>query len=169
MINAFIALTPELRGDRVQVKYDPFSAWDTVHIYSLDGQYLATGTLHHRSADVPNAPQKPRGKPKHSYTELLIRQHEQSLAEQTGGIDYRKIVQTRSWPFHEFAKTVAQLMGKKAGLADLSAGELESLKKVYNQSRSIDGHWVKKAFENTLYPKLPYIIVELKQLIRKEA
>ena len=118
---------------------------------------------------MPNAPQKPRGKPKHSYTELLIRQHKQSLAEQTGGIDYRKIVQKRSWPFHEFAKTVAQLMGKKAGLADLSAGELESLKKVYNQSRSIDRHMVKKAFENALYLKVPYIIVELKQLIRKEA
>ena len=164
----FYRVDAKLRGDRVQVKYDPFSSWDTVHIYSLDGQYLATGNLHDRSADVPQAPQRPQGKPKHSYTQLLIRQHEQLLAEQTGGIDYRKIVQRRPWPFHEFAKTVAQLMGKKAALADLSAGELESLKKVYNQSRSIDRHLVKKAFENAPYPKLPYIIRELKLLIRKE-
>jgi putative transposase len=164
----FYRVDPKLRGDRVQVKYDPFSSWDTVHIYSLDGQYLVTGTLHDRSADVPQAPQRPQGKPKHSYTQLLIRQHEQLLAEQTGGIDYRKIVQRRPWPFHEFAKTVAQLMGKKAALADLSTGELESLKKVYNQSRCIDRHLVKKAFENATYPKLPYIIRELKLLIQKE-
>jgi hypothetical protein len=164
----FYRVDPKLRGDRVQVKYDPFSSWDTVHIYSLDGQYLVTGTLHDRSADVPQAPQRPQGKPKHSYTQLLIRQHKQLLAEQTGGIDYRKIVQRRPWPFHEFAKTVAQLMGKKAALADLSAGELEALKKVYNQSRCIDRHLVKKAFENAPYPKLPYIIRELKLLIQKE-
>jgi hypothetical protein len=165
----FYRVDPKLRGDRVQVKYDPFSSWDTVHIYSLDGQYLATGTLHDRTADVPQAPQRPQGKPKHSYTAVLIRQHKQMLAEQTGSIDYRKIVQRRPWPFHEFAKTVAQLMGKSAGLADLSAGQLESLKKVYNQSRSINRQMVKLAFENARYPKLPYIIVELKQLIRKEA
>jgi len=165
----FYRVDPKLRGDRVQVKYDPFSAWDTVHIYSLAGEYLATGRLHDRTADVPQVPQQPQGKPKHSYTELLITQHKQMLAEQTGGIDYRKIVQRRPWPFHEFAKTVAQLMGKKAGLADLSAGELESLKKLYNQSRSINQHMVKLAFESALYPKLPYIIAELKQLIRKEA
>jgi transposase InsO family protein len=165
----FYRLDPKLRGDRVQVKYDPFSSWDTVHIYSLGGEYLATGTLHDRTSDIPAGPQQPQGKPKHSYTELLIRQHKQMLAEQTGSIDYRKVVQKRPWPFHEFAKTVAQLMGKKAALADLSTAELESLKKVYNQSRSLNRQMVKRAFEIALYPKLPYIIRELKQLIRKEA
>jgi len=159
----------KLRGDRVQVKFDPFSSADTVHIYSLDGQYLGTGILHDRTNDIPGGPQQPQGKPKHSYTALLIRQHKQMLAEQTGSIDYRKVVQTRPWPFHEFAKTVAQLMGKKAALADLSAAELESLKKVYNQSCCINRQMVKRAFECALYPKLPYIIGELKQLIRKEA
>jgi hypothetical protein len=164
----FYRVDPKLRGDRVQVKYDPFSSWDTVHIYSLDGQYLTTGTLHDRSTDVPQAPQRPQGKPKHSYTQLLIREHKHMLAEQTGTIDYRKIVQPRPWPFHEFAKTVAQLMGKKAGLADLSAGELEALKKVYNQSLAINRKMLKAAFENALYPTLPYIIGELKLLIQKE-
>jgi len=164
----FYRVDPKLRGDRLQVKYDPFSSWDCVHIHSLDGKYLATGTLHDRSTAIPSIPHRPPAKPQHSYSELLIRQHTQMLAEQTGGIDYRKIVQNRPWPFHEFAKTVAQLMGKKAALADLCAGELETLKKVYNQSRSIDRHMVKKAFENAPYPKLPYIIRELKLLIRKE-
>jgi hypothetical protein len=165
----FYRVDPKLRGDRLQVKYDPFSSWDTVHIYSLGGQYLGCGTLHDRTTVIPADPQQPQGKPKHSYTELLIRQHKQMLAEQTGGIDYRKVVQRRPWPFHEFAKTVAQLMGKKAALADLSAGQLESLKKVYNQSLAINRQMVKQAFEKALYPTLPYIIRELKQLIRKEA
>jgi putative transposase len=164
----FYRVDPKLRGDRVQVKYDPFSSWDTVQIYSLHGLYLATGTLYDRKAHIPDAPQITRAKPKHSYTKLLIRQHKDLLAEQTGGIDYRKIVQRRNWPFHEFAKTVAQLMGKKAGLADLSAGELESLKKVYNQTTAINRKMLKQAFEKAVYPTVPYIIRELKQLIRKE-
>ncbi len=164
----FYRVDPKLRGDRVQVKYDPFSSWDTVHIYSLNNQYLATGTLHDRSTDVPVPAQQPQTKPKHSYTQLLIRQHKQLLAEQTGSIDYRKVVQTRPWPFHEFAKTVAQLMGKKAGLADLSAGELESLKNLYNQSLSINRQMLKEAFENALYPTVPCVIRDLKQLIQKE-
>jgi hypothetical protein len=152
----------------VQVKYDPFSSFDTVQIRSLDGQFLATGTLHDRTADIPASEPKAQSKPKHSYTQLLIRQHNQMLADQTGSIDYRKVLQSRPWPFHEFAKTVAQLMGKKAGLADLSAGQLEALKKTYNQSRSINRKMLKAAFEKALYPTVPYIIRELKLLIQKE-
>jgi transposase InsO family protein len=164
----FYRVDAKLRGDRVQVKFDPFSTWDTVHIYSIAGEYLGTGALHDRSAAIPKGPEPKRGKPKHSYTDLLLREHKKMLAEQTGSIDYRKVVQKRPWPFHEFAKTVAQLMGRKAGLADLSTGELESLKKVYNQNLSINRHMVQTAFEKAPYPTLAYIIRELKRLIRKE-
>jgi len=165
----FYRVDPNLRGDRVQVKYDPFSSVDTVKIHSLEGHYLGIGTLYDRTDPVPYVAQKSPKKPQHSYTELLLRQHKQMLDQQTGGIDYRKIVHRRAWPFHEFAKSVAQLMGKKAGLADLSAGELEALKKVYNQSAAIDRNMLKKAFEKALYPTVTYIILELKTLIRKEA
>ena len=164
--NRYYRVDPKLRGDRVQVKYDPFSSFETVQIYSLAGHYLGTGTLYERTA-VPRREQTPK-KPKHSYTELLLRQHKQMLTEKTGGIDYRKIVAKRSWPFHEFAKSVAQLMGKKAGLADLTPGELESLKKLYNQSPAINRHMVKPAFEKALYPTVPYVVLELKHLIQKE-
>lgn len=165
----FYRVDQKLRGDRVQVKYDPFSSWDSVQIYSLAGHYLGTGALYDRTDPVYGRPQQAAKKPKHSYTELLLRQHKQMLAKQTGGIDYRKIVDRRPWPFHEFAKSVAQLMGKNSGLADLSAAELESLKKLYNQSTAINPNMLKQAFEKALYPTVPYIILELKHLIRKEA
>jgi len=164
----FYRVDPKLRGDRVQVKFDPFSTFDTVHIYSLAGEYLGSGNLYDRSNVIPQGPEPKRAKPKHSYTDLLLRQHKKMLAEKTGGIDYRKVVAKRSWPFHEFAKTVAQMMGRKAGLADLTAGELESLKKVYNQSLAINRHLVKIAFEKAPYPMVPYVVRELKYLIQKE-
>jgi transposase InsO family protein len=164
----FYRVDAKLRGDRVQVKFDPFSTWDTVHIHSLAGQYLGTGALHDRTAAIPTGAEPERAKPEHSYTDLLLREHKKMLAEQTSGIDYRKVVQRRPWPFHEFAKTAAQLMGRKAALADLSTDELESLKKVYNQSRPINRQMLKEAFEKALYPTVPYIIRELKQLNPKE-
>jgi transposase InsO family protein len=164
----FYRVDPKLRGDRVQVKFDPFSNFDTVHIYSLAGEYLGCGTLHDRSSIIGQGPEPKRAKPKHSYTDLLLRQHKKMLAEQTGGIDYRKVIAKRSWPFHEFAKTVAQMIGRKAGLADLTAGELESLKKVYNQSLALNRHMVKTAFEKAPYPTVAYIVRELKYLIQKE-
>jgi hypothetical protein len=134
----------------------------------LDDEYLGTGSLHDRTSVIPSAPEQSQGKPKHSYTDLLLRQHKKMLAQQTSGIDYRKVVQRRPWPFHEFAKTTAQMMGRKAALADLSTGELEALKKIYNQSRSINRNMLKQAFETALYPTVPYIIRELKHLIQKE-
>jgi len=164
----FFRVDSKLRGDRLQVRFDPFTALDTVKLYSLDDKYLGTGILHDRSSVIPVGPCPKQGKIKHNYIELLVREHQKNLAEQTGGIDYRKVVDNRSWPFFEFAKTVAQLLGKKAGLADLSAGELEALKKVYNQSTSINRRMVKEAFEKARHPSLFYIIAELKQLIRKE-
>jgi putative transposase len=166
--NRFYRVDPKLRGDRVDVQFDPFSTVDTVHIYSLDGEYLGSGTLHDRSSAAPCGPASNQSKPKHSYTDLLLRQHKKMLAEQTGGIDYRKVVENRRWPFHEFAKTVAQLMGRKNQLAGLSAGELESLKKVYHQGRIIHRQMVKIAFEKARHPTVPYFIAELKQLIQKE-
>ena len=164
----FYRVDAKLRGDRVQVRFDPFAGWDTVKIYSLHDQYLGTGILHDRSSVIPAAPQPARPKPTYSYTDLLLREHKKMLAEQTSPIDYRKVVQRRPWPFHDFAKTVAQLLGRKAALADLNTAELEALKKVYNQSRSINRNMLTQAFETALYPTVPYIVRELKHLIRKE-
>lgn len=162
----FYRVDPKLRGDKVEVRFDPFSTWDKVQIHSLDGQYLGAGVLHQRQTGSPAVPNPQRQKPEHSYTDMLIQQHKQELAEKTGGIDYRKIVERRRWPFHQFASTVAQLIGLKAGLADLCSGDLEALKKVYNQCATIDRQMVKTAFENARQPGVLYIVAELKQLIK---
>ena len=164
----FYRVDPKLRGDRVEVRFDPFSQWDTVHIYSLSGDFLGTGILHYRDTGISLPPSENTGKPQNSYADLLIRKHKKILDEQTGGIDYRKVNESRAFPFHEFAKTVADLMGRKSGLADLSTEELEMLKKVYNQSVKINRQMVKDAFANTPYATVPYVVRELKILIQKD-
>ena len=163
----FYQVDPKLRGDRVQVRFDPFDSWEGVKIYSLEDEYLANGLLHNRST-AQTVPQTLPAKPEHSFIELWIRQHKKSLEGQAG-IDYRKVLPQTKWPFHEFAKTMARLMGRKGGLSGFSNEELETLKKVFNQHAHIHRKMVEMAFENAQKPTLPYIIWELKQLILKEA
>jgi hypothetical protein len=166
--NRYYRVDPKLRGDRVEVRFDPFSTWDKLKLYSLDGAFLGLGVLHQRESAPPASPSAARGKPQHSYTELLIRQHQQELAQKTGGIDYQKITTPRPWPFQEFVKSLTDLLGLKAGLAGLTAGELEVLKKLYNQSRRLDRQMLRNAFENARKPTVPYIVLELKHLLKGE-
>ncbi|MCP4370111.1 MAG: DDE-type integrase/transposase/recombinase [Deltaproteobacteria bacterium] len=164
--NLFFKVDPKLRTERVQVAYDPFTTFDSVDIYSLKNQYLGKGKLHTRKANRLPEQQKDPAKAKYNYIDLLIREHEKQLKEKTVGIDYRKTNIARPWPFQEFAKTFAQLLGYKGGLTSLSADQLEKLKKVYNQSTKINKEMVKKAFENVGGKSLPHIIFELKSLIK---
>jgi putative transposase len=99
----FYRVDPKLRGDRVQVRFDPFASWEGVKIYSLKDEYLGDGVLHNRTS-AEATPQTVSQKPGHNLIDLWVRHHKESL-EQQAGIDYRKVLQQKQWPFHEFAKT----------------------------------------------------------------
>jgi transposase InsO family protein len=166
--NKFYRCDPKLRGDRIEVRYDPFSSFDSVEIYSNTGQHLQTAHLHKRRSVPEQPPIQKTGKPENNYLDLLVRQHEHHLSEVTGGIDYRKVVVPKRWPFHEFAKTMADLLGLKGGLSAFDAGALEGLKKTYNQSTAIDKAMLKMAFEKAHEKSLPYVIHELKLIIHQK-
>lgn len=158
----------KLRGDKVWVHFDPFSTPDVVQIYSLKGEYQGKGALHHRESAETPLPVQPQGKPKHDLIDLLVREHQKQLADNTRGIDYRKVVAVRSWPFHAFAKALARLLGKVEGLSAFTAEELEILKKFYNQHADINESELTEAFSRAQNKSLPYLIHELKQILKKK-
>lgn len=161
-------INPALRGDKVWVHYDPFSSTDTVQIHSMTGKYLGTGTLHHRESAPTPLPAQPRGKPKHNFLDLLVSEHQKQLAASTQGIDYRKVISQRPWPFYAFAKTLARLLGREQGLSAFTAEELEILKKFYNQNASLTEPVLTRAFAQTRNKSLPYLIHELKQILQRK-
>jgi transposase InsO family protein len=161
--NRFYRVDSKLRGDKIEVRYDPFGALEVVHLYSLKGHYLGEGMLHHRQSSGTVPPRSESGKPKNSYLDLLFRQHEEQLAAQTRGIDYRKVSQQRAWPFADFIKTFAHLSGRKGGFAAFTAHELESLKKLYNQHATLDKERLKRAFATAQHKTITYIAYELRQ------
>ena len=154
-----------LRGDKVQVRYDPFAPLEKVFLYSLAGEYLGTAVRYQRElgahGQTPPPPQP--GKPQHNYLELLIDQHDQSLRERSQGIDYRQVTPPRRWPFGDFAQTLAQLLGRRGGLSAFSSDELEALGKLYPRVECTEP-LLRQAVEQAPEKTIPAIAFQLQRL-----
>jgi transposase InsO family protein len=163
----FYRVDKRLRRDRVEIRYDPFSSPNAVLVYSLKGEYLGKGLLHERElgerAETP-LPQKPKS----NYLDLLLREHERELREKTQGIDYRSLISQRVWPFHAFAKELAGLLGRKGGPSSFNAGELETLKKIFNRHCGLSETLLREAFERAGEKTIPAIAHELQRLVGRK-
>ena len=156
-----------LRGDRVEVRYDPFSSPETVLIYSLRDEYLGKGTLHHR--DTPERPSSPpQGKPKYNYLDLLVAQHDEEIRARSQGIDFRKAVADVSWPFPTFAKRLAQLLGRKGDLTSFTAAELETLQKLHARIPGLTEPLLREAVEAAPEKTLPCVLFQIQELSQRK-
>jgi transposase InsO family protein len=154
-----------LRGDKVEVRYDPFAPLDKVFLYSRSGAYLGTAERYERERGAHGEappPAKP-GKPQHNYLDLLVGQHEQSLSERSRGIDYRQVAPTPRGTFGDFAQTLAQLLGRRGGLSAFSTDELETLSKLYARLGCSEA-LLRQAVEQAAEKTLPAIAVQLQRL-----
>jgi len=161
----FYRVDRRLRGDKVEVRYDPYSTIQTVLIYSLKEAYLGEGRQHDRQTSDQGGPQRPPGKVQYSYLDMLIRQHEQLLNSQVPGIDYRSVAASRDFSFMAFAQVCARLLGRKGGLSAFNAGELERLKKTYNRSTGLNESVLTKAFKKACTKEISHILDELEHLL----
>lgn len=160
----FYRVAKHLRGDKVMVYSDPYGAADTVILYSLAGEYLGTGTLHHRERRPENAPAPARrSKPKYNYLEFLIQKHDRRLRAQARGIDYRAAVAGRRWPFPAFAKALAQLLGRCGDLTSFTEREIELLKRQYHRMPDLNRTQLAEIVEGTREKTLPAVLFALQQ------
>lgn len=163
----FFQVDPGLRGDRVEVRYDPFSQLDSVLIYSLDAEPLGVGWRHERQhAASATTPTSQPSAAKHNYLELLIQKHEQSLHESSRGIDYQAVLAQadRRWPFVEFAKQLATHRGRPGGLTAFTTDELETLNQVHQRLSSLDASLLGQACQQAQQRTIPEIVFVLQQL-----
>ncbi|MCK8600112.1 hypothetical protein [Desulfoferrobacter suflitae] len=98
---------------------------------------------------------------------FLVREHWEQLAANTRGIDYRKVVSVRPWPFHAFVRAFARLLGKEVGISAFTAQELETLKKLYNQNVQLTESVLTQAFARVPNKSFPHLVGELKQTYSK--
>lgn len=167
--NRYYKVDPRLRGDRLQVRFDPFGIMDEVHLYSLkDESFLGKGTLHHRESADPACAANNQTKAQHDYLDVIIARHDRELKRQTQGIDYTRLNQTKPWPFHDFARKLAQLMGKKGGLTDFRSDELEALQKFYQRHTGISEELLHKAYTQAYEKNVPYLIYEIQEMLKEK-
>ena len=166
----FFEVDAGLRGDRVEVRYDPFSPLETVLLYSLDGEYLGVGRQYERDTARQQPPQSPTPKPQHNYLELLIQRHEEALRDRHAGIDYQAVLAAagRRWPFVEFVKQLAAHLGRKGGLTAFTTEELESLQKVYQRLSTLDAPMLREACARAEHHAIPDVVFLLQQLAHEK-
>ena len=135
-----------------------------VWIYSTDNQYLGQGALHNRDKGAETLKFQPKGV-QNNYVDILVQEHEKQLKARTQGIDYRKILSTRQWPFNAFVQTVARLMGEqKKGLSAFNAEELEMMKKAYNRMPALSELVVEQAWLQAPQKTIPHLICQLQNM-----
>jgi hypothetical protein len=166
--NRFYRVDKRLRGDRVEVRFDPFGDEDTVLIYSLREEYLGKGRRHNREKGEEGAGDSPQHKPQFNYLQLLIQEHEKDLRAKTQGIDYRGAVTSRRLSFSSFTATFAQLLGRKGGVSAFSTQELEYLQKLYNRTPGLSRALLMDAFEHAREKTLLAVGYELQQLAKRK-
>jgi len=163
-VNAnFFRVDPKLRGDMVEVRWDPYSSMDKVILYSLKGQYLGVGSfyLRDRGAQISPAAQ---GKADHNFLQLLVNRHEKRLQKLQSGIDYRKALAGRDWAFSAFLGTVAFLMGRKGGISAFTCDEQEVLRNIYNRHPFLNESMLREAFAKAAEKNIVHLAYQLDQM-----
>jgi transposase InsO family protein len=157
-----------LRGDKIEVRYDPYAPLEQAWLYSLDGVYLGQAQCYQREKDAhgEEPPSPSATKPQHDYIKLLRKQHEASMTERCQGSDTRKSTPPEPWPFIKFAGTLATLLGRNGGLSAFDTDELETLEKLY-QRVACDESMLRQAVELAVEKTLPVIASRLFQLAQE--
>jgi hypothetical protein len=164
----FFRVNKDLRGDKVEVRYDPFQQVDRVLIYSLDGEYLDTGFRHQREGQPGDGDVAPKAAPKvkYNYLELLIEKHQQAIDRQNRGINYEAVMAAadRRWPFSAFAKQLAEHLGRRGGLSAFRSDELEALQKVYQRLKFLNPSLLEMACQQAQQRSIVEIVFLLQRL-----
>ena len=165
------AVDPKLRGDVVEVRYDPFQtreALQEVQLYRLDGAYLGLGRryqreLGHHPQPAPPAQQNPI---EPSYLNALQASYEASHQQRRQqGLDFQSAQQRNVWSLSSFAALVARLLGRPAGLSALSRDELDALRAFHARHDRLHETLVRTAVAQAEALTIPHVLWQLQSLL----
>ncbi len=162
---SFYRVDRQYRGDRVIVRYDPFSSREQVLIYTEADQFLTTAERYHRDIHDEFQP-RPLPKPKYNYLDMIIEQQDKKLDARAKGIDFTQLSHER-WPFSAFAQTLARLLGHKGGISAFSAEQLVTLKATYDAQPALGESQLIAAVERAEVKNLHHIVWQLQQQAEK--
>jgi transposase InsO family protein len=167
----YFAVDPQLRGDRLEVRFDPFQSSDEpqeVQLYSLDGKYLGVGRLYqrekgHHPQPEPPAPQQPI---EPSYLDALEAGRQASHEQRRqSGLDFQSASQRNVWSLTSFATLIARLLAREGGLSALSNHELAALRAFHARHDRVHESLIRAAVAQAETPTIPHVLWQLQSLL----
>ena len=168
--NMYFAVDPWLRGDKVIVEYDPFSAMEEVQLYSLAGVYLGRGRRYRREkGSHPQPPPVPPAGPiTPHYLNALRAAHAAAQQEQRHqGIDFHSARQRNVWSVTSFVRVFARLLGRQGGVSGLSAQEMDVLAAFHARHERVTESLLRQAFSQAASPTIPEVLFQLQILLHE--
>jgi hypothetical protein len=168
--NLFFAVDPTLRGDKVIVQYDPFSSWQEVQLYSMEGVYLGRGLRYEREkgAHPQPTPAVPTDPITPHYLDALRAAHDaQQQQRRHQGIDYHAARTRSAWSVTRFAQAFARLLGRRGGVSGLTAHEMDTLAAFHARHESLTERLLREAFAQAKSPTIPEVLFQLQTLLHE--
>lgn len=156
----------KLRGERVEVRYDPFGTGEKVWLYSKQGEFIGEGLLHDRCVGERPAP-APAPTSRTNLLDILV-ENQKRLHQQEAGIEFSQALEPQRWPFAVFAACLAELLGRRGGITAFSVDELAALRQVHERQPALTRTRLKKAFLQASQKTIPVIVFALQTLFHKE-
>jgi hypothetical protein len=173
----YFAVDPKLRGDRVEVRFDPFHAGDEpqeIQLYSSDGQYLGVGRLYDREKGHHRQPDPPASQPPIEPTYLDALQAELDANHQQrrqSGLDFQSASARNVWSFSSFATLIAKLLARRGGLSALRPDELDALRAFHARHDRVNESLLRAAVagaqsrDSAQSPTIPHVLFRLQSLL----
>jgi transposase InsO family protein len=166
----YFAVDPSLRGDRVIVQYDPFSACQEVQLYSPEGTYLGRGRRYERergSHEQPSPP-TPSGPITPHYLDVLRAEYAATSQQaRSQGIDFHSARQRNVWSVSGFAHAFARLWGRQGGVSGLSTQEMTVLAAFHARHDRLTESLLREAFAAAPSKTIPEILFQLQSLLHE--
>jgi hypothetical protein len=169
--NGYFAVDPRYRGDKLEVRWDPFQLereLQEVELYSPSGQYLGVGRRYERQPGyhAQPAPRDPPAPIVPTYLEALLASHRARQQEQrSAGLDFHSAARRNVWPFASFAAALARLLGRSSGLSALSPEELEALRQFHARHDRVHEAALRAAVAQAASPTIPHVLWSLQVLL----
>lgn len=168
--NRLFAVDPKLRGEKVIVQYDPFSALEEVQLYSPADVYLGRGRRYERERGSHSQPvPAPAAEPvTPHYLDALRAEHDAMHQQQRSqGLDYRSAQQRNIWSLTGFAGALARLLGRRGGLSGLAAHEMDILAAFHARHDRLNESLLRQAFSQAASATIPEILFQLQSLLHE--
>ena len=167
----YFAVDPQLRGDRLEVRFDPFLTHDQpqeVQLYSTDGRHLGVGRLYQREKGHHPQPPPPADKQpiEPSYLDALEAGRQLSHEQRRqSGLDFHSASHRNVWSLTSFATLIAKLLGRDGGLSALRSDELDALRDFHSRHDRVHESLLRAAVASAESATIPHVLFRLQSLL----